>query len=49
MSGVLKGMLFAFLLIYFLSPIDLCPGLIDDFIVVLCGMGVNGMIPSRER
>ncbi len=36
MDGVFKGMLLILLLIYVLSPVDLCPGPIDDIILILC-------------
>lgn len=35
MSGVLKGMLIALIVVYIVSPVDLCPGPIDDIIVLL--------------
>ena len=43
MSGVLKGMLLVLLIIYVVSPVDLCPGPVDDIILLLCtiGGGVN--------
>lgn len=34
MDGVMKGMLVILLLIYVLSPVDLCPGPVDD--IILC-------------
>ena len=36
MDGVMKGMLVILLLIYVLSPVDLCPGPVDDIILCLC-------------
>ena len=35
MNGVAKGMLFVLLILYVLSPVDLCPGPIDDVIMML--------------
>ena len=35
MSSSLKGMLFILLVIYIISPVDLCPGPIDDIILLL--------------
>ena len=39
MNGVLKGMLIALLVVYVLSPVDLCPGPIDDIILILLSLG----------
>ena len=39
MSGVLKGMLVVLLIIYIVSPLDLCPGPVDDIILLLCAIG----------
>ena len=39
MSGVLKGMLVMLLFIYIVSPLDLCPGPVDDIILTLCALG----------
>lgn len=39
MSGVIKGMLIALLIVYVVSPVDLCPGPIDDIILLLFGIG----------
>ncbi len=47
MNGVMKGMLLVLLLIYILSPVDLCPGPVDDIILLLCAIG-GGAITSNE-
>lgn len=39
MNGVMKGMLLILLIIYVLSPVDLCPGPVDDIILLLCALG----------
>ena len=39
MNGVLKGMLLVLLIIYIVSPMDLCPGPVDDLILFLCAAG----------
>lgn len=39
MDGVMKGMLLILLIIYVLSPVDLCPGPVDDIILILCAIG----------
>ena len=36
MNDILKGMLFALVIVYIVSPLDLCPGIIDDLIVLGC-------------
>lgn len=48
MNGVMKGMLVILLLIYILSPVDLCPGPVDDIILCLCAIG-GGAITSNEE
>ena len=35
MSGIMKGMLLILMVLYIVSPIDACPGPIDDIIVLL--------------
>lgn len=37
----LKILIFIFMVIYVVSPVDLCPGPIDDMIVVLLGMAAQ--------
>ena len=41
MNGVMKGMLFILMLMYVVSPVDACPGPIDDVIVILIYMASN--------
>lgn len=48
MDGVFKGMLVILLLIYVLSPVDLCPGPIDDIILVLCAIGGRAITANDE-
>ncbi len=43
MNGFMKGMIVILMILYVVSPVDLCPGPIDDIIVVLIGMA------SRKR
>lgn len=38
MNDVIKGMIIVLTILYVLSPIDVCPGPIDDIIVILIGM-----------
>ena len=41
MNDVIKGMIVILMVIYVLSPIDLCPGPVDDLIVVLIGLAAR--------
>ena len=41
MNNVMKGMILVLVILYVLSPIDGCPGPVDDLIVVLLGMAAN--------
>ena len=41
MNDTMKGMLIVLVVLYVISPIDLCPGPVDDLIVVLLGMAAN--------
>lgn len=47
MNSVMKAMLVILLLIYVISPVDLCPGPVDDIILILCAMG-GRTIKSKE-
>ncbi len=38
MDGVVKGMLFVLLVLYILSPVDMCPGPIDDLLLAVVGI-----------
>lgn len=38
MNGVAKGMILVLMILYIVSPIDACPGPIDDIIVLLIGL-----------
>ena len=41
MSGVMKGMILVLLILYIVSQIDVCPGPIDDIIVLLIGIAAT--------
>lgn len=41
MSGVAKGMLIVLTILYLVSPIDLCPGPVDDFIILLVSLAAQ--------
>ena len=38
MNGVAKGMILVLMILYIVSPVDACPGPIDDLIVLLIGL-----------
>lgn len=38
MKGIMKGMLIVLVLLYVVSPLDACPGPVDDLIVLLLGI-----------
>ena len=41
MNGVMKGMILVLRFLYIVSPIDACPGPIDDIIVLLIGLAAT--------
>ena len=41
MNGVMKGMILVLMILYIVSPIDACPGPIDDSIVLLIGLAAT--------
>ena len=48
MNGVMKGMLLVLLLIYVISPMDLCPGPVDDIILLLCAVGSRSITSDED-
>ena len=48
MNGVVKGMLLVLIILYVISPIDFCPGPIDDIIVILLGVAAQKNIGKTE-
>ena len=48
MSGVMKGMILVLMILYIVSPIDACPGPIDDLIVLFIGLAARKQIGSKE-
>lgn len=48
MSDVAKGMILVLMILYLLSPIDACPGPIDDLIVLVIGMAARRRIGEDE-
>jgi uncharacterized membrane protein YkvA (DUF1232 family) len=41
MNGITKGMMLVLMFIYIVSPIDFCPGPIDDLIVLMAGIAAQ--------
>lgn len=41
MSDTAKGMMLILMLLYIVSPVDACPGPVDDFIVLLLGIAAS--------
>ena len=41
MNEFAKGMLFVLMILYIVSPLDMCPGPIDDLIVLLIGIAAQ--------
>lgn len=48
MSGVAKGMLLVLVILYALSPVDACPGPIDDIIVIALGLAAQEKLGKNE-
>lgn len=45
MSGFAKGMLFALVALYFVSPIDACPGPVDDILFLMISLAATKKRP----
>lgn len=41
MNNVAKGMILVLMILYVVSPIDVCPGPVDDLIVLLVGIAAQ--------
>ena len=41
MNGVMKGMILVLMVLYIVSPIDACPGPIDDLVVLFIGLAAQ--------
>ena len=48
MSDVGKGMILVLMILYIVSPIDACPGPIDDLIVLIIGMAARKGMKATE-
>ena len=49
MNGVVKGMILVLMILYIVSPVDACPGPIDDIIVLLMGLGATKSKSRNEE
>lgn len=49
MSDVMKGMILILMILYIVSPIDACPGPIDDLIVLFIGIAARKGIGTAEE
>lgn len=49
MRNLGKGMIIILLILYVVSPVDLCPGPIDDTIMILLGLAANKRIAMGEE
>lgn len=41
MNNIAKGMITVLIILYIISPIDACPGPIDDLIILLIGLAAR--------
>ena len=41
MNGVMKGMILVLMILYIVSPLDACPGPIDDLVVLFIGLAAR--------
>lgn len=48
MNRILKGLLITILIVYVVSPIDFCPGPIDDIILVLMSLATNKGLEAKD-
>ena len=48
MGDAMKGMILVLMILYILSPIDACPGPIDDVIVLLVGIATRKGVAKIE-
>ncbi len=49
MNDFMKGMILVLVILYVVSPIDVCPGPIDDLIVVLLGVAARKGIAAKTE
>lgn len=49
MNRIFKGMLITMVILYVASPIDFCPGPIDDIILVLMSLATNKGLEAKQN
>lgn len=48
MGKAMKGMILILMILYIISPIDVCPGPIDDVLVLLMGLAARKSVAKNE-
>lgn len=48
MNNVVKGMILVLMILYIISPLDACPGPIDDLLVLIIGLASRKRIGTKE-
>lgn len=49
MSDMVKGMIIILMIVYIVSPIDVCPGPIDDLLVLIIGIAARKKITNTAE
>lgn len=49
MNDVMKGMILVLMILYIVSPLDVCSGPLDDFIVLLIGIAARKRFEAVEE
>jgi len=49
MNGFMKGMLMVLVILYVISPLDVCPGPVDDLLVIILGLAARKRLTSEEN
>ena len=48
MNDIIKGMILVLMILYVVSPIDACPGPIDDLLVMIIGVAAQKGLDAIE-
>lgn len=48
MNDIIKGMILVLMILYIVSPIDACPGPIDDLLVMIIGVAAQKGLDAIE-
>lgn len=48
MNGIVKGIILGCVLLYVISPVDACPGPIDDVIILLMGLAARRKVGGER-